>query len=43
MTEDGSLNAAATEDEASRQLVRLLDGYAASQIARVLALLGVPG
>lgn len=42
MTDDGSYTAASASDDEGRQLARLLEGYAVAQVARVLALLGVP-
>ena len=42
MTEETSHYAVVADDEAGLQLARLLDGYIAPQVARVMALLGVP-
>jgi hypothetical protein len=41
MAEETSHYAVVTDDEAGRQLARLLDGYIAPQVARAMALLGV--
>ena len=41
MAEETSHYAVVTDDDAGRQLARLLDGYIAPQVARVMALLGV--
>jgi hypothetical protein len=42
MAEDTSHYAVVAVDEEGRQLARLLDGYIAPQVARVMAMLGVP-
>jgi hypothetical protein len=42
MEEETSHYAVVAVDDEGRQLARLLDGYIAPQVARVMALLGVP-
>src|SRR5260370_17341728 len=42
MADEVSHLAAAVDDDEGHQLARLLDGYAAAQVARVLALLAIP-
>lgn len=42
MAEETSHYAVVAVDDEGRQLARLLDGYIAPQVARVMALLGVP-
>ena len=42
MAEETSHYAVVALDDEGRQLARLLDGYIAPQVARVMALLGVP-